>query len=1035
MAQSTRQTNLLVQQDWTKIYQTFTNADFTSYDFETLRNSMINYIKNYYPETFNDFLESSEYLALIDMIAFLGQSLAFRADLNARENFMDTAQRRDSILKLARMLSYNPSRTTAANGLLKFDSVKTTEKLTDSNGLDLSNVTVHWNDLTNDNWLEQFTSILNASLVSAQSVGKPGNGQKINGIQTDEYSISLNPNSLPIAGFSVNIQGTPVACEAVSATSVGQSYIYENDPTVGGKFNILYRNDNNGNGSNNTGFFVYFKQGSLTSTKFSISNAIPNNYVSIATNNITNDDQWLYSLDVNEATQTAWTKVPALPGINVIFNNLTEKNLYQVNTRTNDQVDLVFGDGSFSNIPQGTFRFYYRTSNGLTYSITPDDIASVNIAFSYISKKNTVETLTVTASLKYTINNANAAPSLSSIKSNAPQQYYTQNRMITGEDYNIFPQTSFNNIQKIKAVNRTSSGVSIYLDAIDPTGSYSSTNIFGDDGTLTANSSTKSDSFNFLTTNDIYSAIYNKVLPIIESTEVQNYYYSTYPRYNSAYANVTFSQTGNTTVSSSGYLQYANTTQQIGSGVGGNLKYVATGASLQFTAPAGYYFDAQHVLKSGTPSATGDTLNFYASVASTVSNGDIDTPSLVTFGTVVPTGAILSDVNLLGRNSIVPPYKNDLSTTLISTIIGQIRTKVNFGLTYDQINQTWTNILPSDIGGSTDWMLKFTYSQGQYYINYRAVEYTFGSTKNTKFYFDPSVRVYNSTTGTNVQDTVKVLKVNSKPDSDDRLANDVTWQIYNVLTQPDGYVDNSKVVVKFPSTQVTGVPDNPDLFKTVVGTDSSRDSLYFQYKHNVPARSRIDPTPVNIIDLYILTSAYSDSYMKYLRDLTGTVTEPVVPSVGSLEIDYNSLNNFKAVSDTIVFNPARFKPLFGSKAEQSLRASFQVVKNANSGMTDNEIKTQVISAINTYFDPRNWDFGDTFYFSELAAYLHSTLAPNISSVIIIPKSPDLVFGNYFQINAEPWEIIASAATVNDIVVVSAVTAATLNLGNPLVGTY
>jgi hypothetical protein len=186
------------------------------------------------------------------------------------------------------MLSYNPGRTSAANGLLKFDSIKTTEKLTDSNGMDLSNVTVHWNDLTNDNWLEQFTSVLNASLISAQSVGKPGNGQKINGIQTDEYAISLNPNTLPVAAFSVNVQGTPVSCEAVSATSVGESYIYENDPTTLGKFNILYRNDNNGNGSNNTGFFVYFKQGSLSSTRFSVTNAIPNNYVSIATNNITN---------------------------------------------------------------------------------------------------------------------------------------------------------------------------------------------------------------------------------------------------------------------------------------------------------------------------------------------------------------------------------------------------------------------------------------------------------------------------------------------------------------------------------------------------------------------------------------------------------------------------------------------------------------------------------------------------------------------------------------------------------------------------
>ena len=132
MAQTTRQTNLLVQQDWTKIYQTFTNADFTSYDFETLRNSMITYLKTYYPETFNDFLESSEYLALIDMIAFLGQSLAFRTDLNARENFLDTAQRRDSILKLARMLSYNPQRNIGASGLLKVQSISTTESMTDS---------------------------------------------------------------------------------------------------------------------------------------------------------------------------------------------------------------------------------------------------------------------------------------------------------------------------------------------------------------------------------------------------------------------------------------------------------------------------------------------------------------------------------------------------------------------------------------------------------------------------------------------------------------------------------------------------------------------------------------------------------------------------------------------------------------------------------------------------------------------------------------------------------------------------------------
>ena len=173
MAITTRQTNLLVNQDWKTVYQSFKEADFQSYDFETLRKSMIDYLRTYYPEDFNDFTESSEYVALIDLIAFLGQSLSFRADLNARENFIDTAERRDSILKLARLISYNAKRTVAASGLLKIDSITTTEGVTDSNGLNLSGLLINWNDSTNMDWREQFTAILNASLVSNQIIGNP----------------------------------------------------------------------------------------------------------------------------------------------------------------------------------------------------------------------------------------------------------------------------------------------------------------------------------------------------------------------------------------------------------------------------------------------------------------------------------------------------------------------------------------------------------------------------------------------------------------------------------------------------------------------------------------------------------------------------------------------------------------------------------------------------------------------------------------------------------------------------------------------
>ena len=132
MSSTDRQNRLLVAEDWKRIYQSYRNADFKSYDFDNLRRTMINYLRQNYPEDFNDYIESSEYLALIDLIEILGQKLAFRIDLNARENYLELAERRESVLRLARLLSYNPKRNQAANGLLKFESVSTTESITSS---------------------------------------------------------------------------------------------------------------------------------------------------------------------------------------------------------------------------------------------------------------------------------------------------------------------------------------------------------------------------------------------------------------------------------------------------------------------------------------------------------------------------------------------------------------------------------------------------------------------------------------------------------------------------------------------------------------------------------------------------------------------------------------------------------------------------------------------------------------------------------------------------------------------------------------
>ena len=384
MATSSRKSSLFGVNDWKTIYQTYQQANFQSYDYETLRKSFVDYLRLYYPETFNDYIESSEFIALLDVIAFMGQGLAFRDDLNARENFMDTAERRDSVIKLANLVSYTPKRNIEAQGYLKVTSVSTTQNISDINGFNLSNVPILWNDPANPNWLEQFNTIFNAAIVNSQRIGKPGNTKDILGVTTSEYAIHIAPNALPIVPFSSTVNNQGVNFELVSVTSVNKDYIYEIPPAPSGKFNMLYRNDQLGFGSPNTGFFFYFKQGTLQNYDFSLPQQISNQIIPIGTiEGINNTDTWLYQIN-SDGTRTPWSQVDSIYA-NAYLQTPTSVNpLFSVYSGVNDTVSYVFGDGVFSKIPVGNFRAYVRSGNALTYTIDPTELSGLSISFTYI---------------------------------------------------------------------------------------------------------------------------------------------------------------------------------------------------------------------------------------------------------------------------------------------------------------------------------------------------------------------------------------------------------------------------------------------------------------------------------------------------------------------------------------------------------------------------------------------------------------------------------------------------------------------------
>jgi hypothetical protein len=202
---------------------------------------------------------------------------------------------------------------------------------------------------------------------------------------------------------------------------------------------------------------------------------------------------------------------------------------------------------------------------------------------------------------------------------------------------------------------------------------------------------------------------------------------------------------------------------------------------------------------------------------------------------------------------------------------------------------------------------------------------------------------------------------------------------------------------------------------------TGRQDLYFQYRHNSPLTSRIDPGTTNIIDLYVVTNEYYTAYQNWLKDSTGTVPQPTPPTIDELTTAYAGLQNYKMISDNMILNSVEFLPLFGSKAPEALRATVKVIPTTGTTASNSEIRNLVVTAMDEYFQLDKWDFGDTFYFSELAGYIHRQIGDIVSSVVLVPLNTQKSFGDLYEIRSAPYQIFVNGATVNDVEVIQALT--------------
>lgn len=1272
MSESVRQTNLFSAESYKKVFKAYAFIDYTAYDFDTLKQALINYIQTYYPEDFNDYIESSEFIAIIELLAYFGTSLAFRTDLNSRENFIDTAERRESIIRLAQMVNYVPRRNIPASGLFKIAAVQTNQPLVDANGVSINDISVYWNDPNNPDWFDQFVQISNAAFSSLNPFGRPTKSGTIGSIPTDLYQLNsvLRQNITYPVVITVNGQQYPF--DVCNPDFITNQTIFERDPNPANAFNFVYRNDSLGVASSNTGFFLYFKQGNLINLDTNFEFPVPNRLYPIEIQNINQDDVYVQETDESGNVINQWLKVPALAGENIIYNSIqySERNIFDVISGANDSVTIRFADGNFGNVPTGLFRTWVRISANQNLVVRPDNAQGLQISIPYIGSDQQQYTLQVVFNLEQTIGNSAPSETNEQIKLRAPEVFSTQSRMVNGSDYNVLPLVYGNQIAKIQATDRTYSGQSRYIDLNDPTGFHRDLLIFGQDGALYR------DNQNVLTevikdasnSSSIESILINTIQEMLQDPNVSAFFYDEYLSQFESTVRVNKSPS-----QPAGYslldlnnpyqvpllwrtspAKFKNDTGFFSSVVNGD----ATTAEILVNTFYGGVpaFPDLNEYQSWGMITTGAVLDFQqplpiglqsASVSTVIQNGlPVVVNPLNPYSSVGPVSIGVEIQNNTPATKVYPAFRDELTTIEIAEIVGRVVDGISFWLYYDLLQDEWHTSTATITGVPDMSQAPFVYAptngtiysnwssspnSGLLYVNIasnnqiasttydltaRGRVYVFESYRDVRFYWEPGQIIINNASGLALQDTIEIMpfvNTNSTINNNEPvitspttsfLSVPVNFNISGVFIQDDGYQDAAKVKVSLIDANNDGIPDDPYGFDRIVtlqdrivfeyytnevsGYQSTRpwiarwgtalenytgsifvyfpidpgtlDTLYgspfisdtagldplypsnnptaiimymdqydllfinnaaqlsfissevtkfynqsavvnyrgdtiqyfinksyllsttppgfgiynklefqstsntlyprnatiittidthhfdkngkvftqnttvadqipfyFKWSHYSPIDQRVDPAPTNIIDMIVITNSYYTDVTNWKNNNGSAATLPVKPTTEELRIQFQSLDQYKMVSDSIVWNSGEFKLLFGSQASTELQAIFKVVKAPSTSISDNEIKTQVIQAIDIYFDIRNWDFGETFFYTELAAFIHQQLSRTISSVVIVPTNASSQFGNLFEIVASSNQLFLSTATVNNVSIVANLTDQNLRL--------
>lgn len=1060
-------------ENWETVYSAVKNVNFAAFDFNSIKQSIIDYIKLYHSESFNDFIETSELIAIIESFAYVAELLAYRIDMTSSENFLSTAQRRDSVLRLAKLISYTASRPVPARGLVKITSVKTTEPLVDINGSSLSNITVRWNDSSNPLWKDQFLLVLNRVLDQSFGTVAPNDRFQLDGALFEIYGLTNTPTSNGVFSYTARTNNSSIAMELVPVGYDAVSGIIERRPENNKSFNILYGQDGLGDASAATGFFCLTKQGRLSKQTTTFDGTTPFQTYDVRIDNINETDVWLNNIDpttgdiidVNglsvahrSSTQKlgAWDRVDTAHAQNVIFNTVDRRTKFEVETTSNNRVRLVFGDGDFADIPSGTFDVWTRSSLDEDVIIPQTAVVDQQHTFTYVDYLGRTQTFTFTVSLVGSLQNASAAEDTDRIRSVAPSVFYTQNRMVNGPDYNTFLLQD-PTVLKLRTVNRTFAGDSKYISWSDPSGTYQDVKVFSNDGILYFKTVPVSQTTPVVSADTL---ITTHLEPLLSSVDIITHVFSEganpfkYKRVISSDERVRIKATLSSPPTPVRIKLFYN-------------KYVNQWYSLKYEEDPSVVLSSANLGTPGWDAGAFIEMPVFFINQTTASQESYTiirmakrvmfrSPTTVFWNSNTADRVVDYDTLSAEQDRVVVLQANVnannngvLKQNWAFHVVGQ--DVIDEGTEIGLVDESTLSIVPVDDAGvgypqgldPSDFIQQISTADifnPKYIIDVSSWTYPIGATGRVitlPIYYRVSPTIVSDITIYSTDENQPFplqIGVHWTEDPTATVSNKII--IYDVGMDSTGnlntslrvcikeYVYMTRPTVNDVFAYVDPTPENINEFALAELNDTALWTRYpgtsdvnFLWMHHSPDFHLVDPASSNINDMFVITKGYHQQMKQWLA---GQLSSAVSPTSLELRTTYDYLLASKMISDTVVLHPGKFKILFGPKADPTLRATFDVVRSPGTLLTDSQIKSIVVTTIRNFFDVVSWEFGETFYFTELATAIHAALPNDISSVTLIPVSAQLTIDAFLQILCREDEIFIADIGPDQITVTSSV---------------